>query len=45
MQGDIAGALHYAEQLARIEPDNVELKTLIETLRRQAGPPAQSPSP
>jgi Flp pilus assembly protein TadD len=44
-QGDIAGALHYAEQLARIEPDNVELKTLIETLRRQAGPPAQSPSP
>jgi Flp pilus assembly protein TadD len=44
-QGDIAGALHYAEQLARIEPANAELKTLIETLRRQAGAPAQSPPP
>jgi predicted CXXCH cytochrome family protein len=44
-QGDIAGALHYAEQLARIEPDNTELKALIETLHRQTGTPAQLPPP
>ena len=40
-QGDVAVALDYAEQLARLEPSNVELKALIETLRRQAGAPAQ----
>ena len=33
--GDIAAALHYAEQLAQAEPGNAELKRLIETLRRQ----------
>ena len=40
-QGDAAVALDYAEQLARLEPSNVELKALIETLRRQSGAPAQ----
>lgn len=39
--GDAAAALQYAEQLARIEPTNAELKSLIETLRRPAGAPAQ----
>jgi tetratricopeptide (TPR) repeat protein len=34
--GDIAAALSYAEQLAKIEPANAELKALIETLRAQA---------
>ena len=33
--GDVAAALTYAEQLAKIEPNNAELKTLIETLRAQ----------
>jgi tetratricopeptide (TPR) repeat protein len=33
--GDVAAALTYAEQLAKIEPNNAELKTLIETLRTQ----------
>ena len=27
--------LEYAEQLARIEPTNAEIATLVETLRRQ----------
>ena len=40
-QGDVAVALDYAEQLERLEPSNVELKALIETLRRQAVAPAQ----
>jgi Flp pilus assembly protein TadD len=40
-QGDVAVALEYAEQLARLEPSNVELKALIGTLRRQAVAPAQ----
>ncbi len=35
--GDHAAALIYAEQLAKIEPNNAELKTLIDTLRSQAG--------
>jgi Tfp pilus assembly protein PilF len=35
--GDVPTALEYAEQLARIEPTNRELATLIETLRRQTG--------
>jgi predicted CXXCH cytochrome family protein len=34
--GDNAAALSYAEQLAKIEPNNAELKALIETLRAQA---------
>jgi predicted CXXCH cytochrome family protein len=34
--GDAAAALRYAEQLARMEPTNAELKSLIETLRSQA---------
>jgi hypothetical protein len=33
--GDVPTALEYAEQLARIEPTNRELATLVETLRRQ----------
>jgi predicted CXXCH cytochrome family protein len=39
-QGDLSAALDYAEQLARLEPNNVELKGLIETLTQQAGAPA-----
>ena len=38
--GDFAGALKYAEQLAQAEPNNAELKSLIETLRREAASPA-----
>jgi Flp pilus assembly protein TadD len=34
--GDAAAALRYAEQLARMEPTNAELKSLVETLRSQA---------
>jgi predicted CXXCH cytochrome family protein len=34
--GDVSAALEYAEQLARIEPTNRELMTLVETLRRQS---------
>jgi Flp pilus assembly protein TadD len=33
--GDFSTALEYAEQLARIEPTNAEIATLVETLRRQ----------
>jgi predicted CXXCH cytochrome family protein len=39
--GDVASALLYAEQLAKIEPNNAELKSLIEALRREAAKPAQ----
>jgi Flp pilus assembly protein TadD len=39
--GDVTAALSYAEQLAKIEPNNAELKALIETLRAKAGAPAQ----
>jgi predicted CXXCH cytochrome family protein len=38
--GDFASALAYAEQLARSDPNNAELKSLIETLRREAARPA-----
>jgi len=31
--GEVTAALTYAEQLAKIEPNNAELKALIETLR------------
>jgi predicted CXXCH cytochrome family protein len=34
--GDVPASLTYAEQLAKIEPNNAELKALIETLRAQA---------
>jgi predicted CXXCH cytochrome family protein len=34
--GDLTAALKYAERLSQTEPDNSELKSLIETLRRQA---------
>lgn len=34
--GDFASALEYAEQLAKPDPNNAELKSLIETLRREA---------
>jgi Flp pilus assembly protein TadD len=34
-QGDVSAALGYAEQLAKLEPNNAELKALIETLRAQ----------
>jgi predicted CXXCH cytochrome family protein len=33
--GDVPTALEYAEQLARIDPTNADLATLVETLRRQ----------
>jgi predicted Zn-dependent protease len=39
--GDAAGALAYAEQLARLEPDNRGLADLIQDLRRQAKKPEQ----
>ena len=38
--GDFANALRYAEQLAEADPNNAELKTLIETLRREVAKPA-----
>jgi Flp pilus assembly protein TadD len=38
--GDFANALAYAEQLAQADPNNAELKSLIETLRREAAKPA-----
>ena len=37
---DFASALHYAEQLAEADPNNAELKGLIETLRGEAAKPA-----
>ncbi len=37
--GDCAAALGYAERLAKIEPDNRELKQLIQVLGRQAADP------
>ena len=39
--GDKEAALGYAEQLARLEPNNEELRTMIETLRRESGTPPQ----
>jgi predicted CXXCH cytochrome family protein len=39
--GDLITALNYAEQLASAEPDNAQLKDLIETLRSQLSAPAQ----
>ena len=33
--GDVAAALSYAEELAKLEPSNAELKTLIDTLQKQ----------
>jgi tetratricopeptide (TPR) repeat protein len=35
--GDFASALQYAEELAKADPDNAELKVLIEQLRAKAG--------
>ena len=37
---DFASALKYAEQLAQTDPNNAELRGLIETLRREAVKPA-----
>ena len=37
--GDFAGALRYAEELAKSDPDNAELKSLIEQLRKGTTPP------
>jgi predicted CXXCH cytochrome family protein len=37
---DFASALLYAEQLLQADPNNAELKSLIETLRREAVKPA-----
>jgi Flp pilus assembly protein TadD len=34
--GDVSTALEYAERLARIEPTNRELETLVEALRRHS---------
>ena len=39
--GDTAGALAYAEQLARLEPDDRGLADLIQDLRRQLKKPEQ----
>ena len=36
--GDKAAALGYAEMLLRLEPNNAELGSLVETLRQEAGP-------
>lgn len=38
--GDVTSALEYAKQLAKAEPNNGELRSLIETLRREAAKPA-----
>ena len=38
---DFASALEYAEQLAQADPNDAELKDLIETLRREAASPAR----
>jgi len=35
-EGDMAGAVRFAEQLRTLEPDNQDLKQLIEALRKQA---------
>ena len=37
--GDLTAALHYAERLAAITPDNRELAALIDQLRRAAKKP------
>ena len=34
--GDVSTALEYAEQLAKIEPTDPELATLVQTLRHQS---------
>ena len=39
--GDIAGALAYAEQLARLAPDDRALAAVVQELRRRAKPDAQ----
>ena len=38
--GDLAAALEFAEQLARITPDDRDLANLVQDLRRQIGKPA-----
>ncbi len=38
--GDAETALRYAEQLAKIEPDNKPLTGLIQQLRNEIGEPA-----
>jgi Flp pilus assembly protein TadD len=38
-KGDFAAALEYAEKLARIAPDYANVRTLVESLRRQASKP------
>jgi len=43
--GDIGTALSYAEDLAKLEPTNTQLKSLIETLRQQAGTRSQPRPP
>jgi predicted CXXCH cytochrome family protein len=43
--GDVAAALAYAEELAKLEPSNAQLKALIETLRGTPGVPAPSSPP
>ena len=39
--GDVSTALHYAEQLLKIDPTNREVTTLIEALRHQSSGPEQ----
>ena len=43
--GDAAAALSYAEQLAKLEPSNIQLKTLIEALKQQAAAPTVPAQP
>ena len=42
--GDFATALHYAEQLARVAPNDPTLTALIDNLRRQIKKPDARPS-
>jgi Flp pilus assembly protein TadD len=41
--GDAGAALGYAEQLARLEPNNEDLRNLVETLRSEAAPAPPQP--
>jgi predicted CXXCH cytochrome family protein len=41
--GDTGAALGYAEQLARLEPNNEDLRNLVETLRSEAAPAPPQP--
>jgi cytochrome c-type biogenesis protein CcmH/NrfG len=38
--GDFTSALEYAQQLARIAPNDANIRSLVENLTRQANQPA-----